>query len=157
MTANLNHTHDTELINYAINVARTAQAAYGRAYFELGQCENEKVEATAKRRLSHSRIQQRLERVLVRSGQEIPELNEHEGPFAQDPRHTVFGIDPQLILAYLEKCDREIAAIYRENAPKLGLDEKLLASWEKELFDAELPIEAIAAGSDSKHHSYGAA
>lgn len=126
-------TLDLPTIMYAANAARTAQLAYGRAYFEFRHEPMTTTEALALLRLLYGQIQNSLEHKLLQAGTELPEPDEHCGPFASDPRATIFDIDAHLTQSYLAKCDQEMAQFLQQNKVALGLNADELNKWTQEL------------------------
>lgn len=145
MNRKQNDSLDSSLASFAINAARTAQVVYGRAYFELRNDSLEKTEKIAKIRLVHSVIQQTLERSVVSAGGEIPEPDESTGPFANDPRFPLFGIEPRLVLDYLRKSDTDLLAIYSDNYQSLGLDRKQVETWSAVIDETHAKLDSIGA------------
>ncbi|MDQ8204000.1 hypothetical protein [Pelagicoccus sp. SDUM812003] len=143
-------TLDLSLIRFAINAARSAQAAYGRAYFEWRDESSIQIETIAQLRLCHSRMQQTLEARLIEAEQKLPEPDEQTGPFADDPRATLFGIEQQLAFDYLKESDLKLADFYLEKANALGLGKSYLENWIQDMDKAHQRLEKRAAPRKEK-------
>ncbi|MDQ8181058.1 hypothetical protein [Pelagicoccus sp. SDUM812005] len=127
-------THDSlsqhfEYIAQLLKSLRAGQDCFGKAYYEYRFLPE--AAALAKLRLTYSVVERHLfDQLSSQEQAQLASKQENAGPFLNDPRSCIFGLEASLALDFLRNSDAQLFAAVQQNEELLDLDSDLLESWQ---------------------------